>query len=125
MPRKNAKKVKGPNRKRVVKGDVYFVDNGVEIVDVDGDGVADLVATHNVSKNGSVFIDAKVVWYGLEEEVVAGFLSAIEDSGLLEDFETDKFAKVNKSWKKLTRFLNSINKMADQKAQEMGEEVED
>jgi len=125
MPRKRFRKRRGPNRNKVQKGDLYVVDNDVEIVDVDGDGVADLVATHNVTKNGALFVDVKAVWYGLEEEVVAGFISAIEEAGLLEDFETNRFAKVNRSWKRLTRFISSINKMADQRALEMGEEIED
>jgi len=122
---KKIKKVKGdkPNRKAPKKGDAYVISNDVEIVDVDGNGVADLRAVHKVTKNGELFVDSTVVWYGLDDETMSAFVAALEDSGLVDDevIETTKFNEVAKSWKNLTKFLKKINDLADVKATELDE----
>ena len=125
MGKKEKKEKKGPNRNKIKAGDVYVVDNDFEVVDIDGDGVADLVATHTVTNNGQLLVKSETTWYGLEDSVVDAFVAAAEEAGLFEDYETDKFNQVNKGWKKITRFLQKIQKLADVKAAELGEEVEE
>jgi hypothetical protein len=120
---KKVKRVKsrGPSRKAPQKGDVYVITNDVAVADVDGDGVSDLIAKHNVTKNGEAFVSSEVVWYGLDEETVAVFLAAMDEEGLTDDepVKTDKFNVVAKSWKSLTKFLKKINDLADVKAVEL------
>ena len=120
---KKIKRVKAdkPNRKAPKKGDAYVISNDIEIVDVDGDGVADLRAVHKVAKNGELFVDATVVWYGLDDETMSVFVAALEDAGLVDDdvVETTKFNEVAKSWKNLTKFLKKINDLVDVKATEL------
>jgi len=120
---KKVKRVKsrGPSRKAPKKGDVYVITNDVAVADVDGDGVSDIVAKHNVTKNGEAFVGAEVVWYGLDDETTDVFLAAMDEEGLTDDepVETDKFNVVAKSWKNLTKFLKKVNDLADVKATEL------
>jgi hypothetical protein len=127
MPKKEkkVKDKKGPNREKVKAGDVYVVVNEAEIVDVDGDGVTDLVATHEVTKNGALFVESKTVWYGLEDDVKDAFLAILEEEGVLGEFETTKFRQVNRDWKRLTQFLSRLNKLGDAKADEVGDPPEE
>jgi hypothetical protein len=118
VKRSKARKV---NRKKVQKGDKYVVTNDIEVADVDGDGVADVTAKHQVTKNGELFVSAEIVWYGLEDEVADAFVVALEDAGVVDDdvVETEKFGEVARMWKKLTKFMARINDLADVKADEV------
>jgi len=120
---KKIKKVKSvkPSRKAPKKGDVYVITNDIAAADVDGDGVTDLVAKHNVTKNGEAFVSSETVWYGLDDETCNAFIDAMEEADILDDepVETDKFNVVAKSWKNLTKFLKKINDLADVKATEL------
>jgi hypothetical protein len=120
---KKVKRVKsrGPSRNAPKKGDVYVIVNDVAVADVDGDGVSDIVAKHQVTKNGQAFVSSETVWYGLDDETTEAFLAAMEENGLLDDepIETDKFNVVAKLWKNLTKFLKKINDLADVKAEEL------
>ena len=126
------KKVKGRknerNREKNVRpGDVYVVNTDVEVVDVDGDGLMDVVFTHTVDKNGEKFVNTVVEWYGLGDEVAEAFVQTLSGVGLVEEenVEYTKFNQVVKHWKQLTRALAKINKLGDQAAIAIGEDVED
>lgn len=120
---KKVKRVKAakPSRKAPKKGDSYVITSEVVVADVDGDGVADIAAVHKVTKNGEAFVDANVVWYGLDDDTTEAFVAALEEAGVVDDevVETDKFGVVAKSWKNLTKFLKKINDLADVKADEL------
>jgi hypothetical protein len=113
-------KTRKPSRKSPQKGDVYVITNEVAVADVDGDGVADVVAHHSVTKNGEAFVSSETVWYGLDDETTEAFLAAMEEEELLnEEVETNKFNVVVKEWRKLTKFLKRINDLGDVKAAEI------
>jgi len=112
----------GTNRGRVSKNDTYVIEQDVEIVDIDGDGVSDLLATHTVTKNDKKFVEAKVAWYGLDDDILEEFVKVLEEEGLMEgEFKTNKLHQVNSIWKKLTNFSKKINHLADVKSQELDE----
>ena len=114
-------KTRKPSRKGPQKGDSYVITNDVAVADVDGDGVSDIVARHTVTKNGEAFVSSEVVWYGLDDETTGAFIAALEDADLVDDepIETNKFNEVARVWKNLTKFLKTINGLADVKAEEL------
>lgn len=115
------KKEKGPNRGKVQSGDNYVVNTTASRVDIDGDGVSDLLLSHKVTKNGSLFVDASVAWYGLEDEVLDLFEQVLTEEGVLAEFETNRFGDVAKAWKRLAKFQAGIHKLAEAKSQQLGE----
>ena len=122
---KKVKRVKAQkkSRKDVKKGDLFVITNDAEVADVDGDGVADVTVKHTVTKNGEDFVDATIVWYGLGTEVADGFVLALEEAGLVDEvLETNNFRRVGRVWKQTTEFFKKINKLADLKADELGED---
>lgn len=111
---KRFRKAKGLNRRRVNKNDHYQIKNDVEVADLNEDGLADVVITHEVLKNDDQFIESKVVWYGLEPEVVDAFIGALDKAGFDNTIiETNKFRVVTEVWKRITQFMKHINDLAE------------
>ena len=129
---KGVKRVKGrksekrSKEKNVKAGDLYVVNTDIEVVDVDGDGLTDVVFIHAVDTNGEKFVKARVEWYGLGDEIAEAFVETLSYVGLVEedDVEYNKFNKVVKHWKQLTKALAKINKLGDQTAIAIGEDVD-
>lgn len=118
---------RGLSRKQAQSGDTYQMTTDIEIADVDGDGVSDLVFTHTVDKNDEAWVESKVTWYGLPPEVTQAFIGELAAVGYIDEevIETNKLNRVVKHWKNLTKALRGINKLGDQLVQQVGEEAED
>ena len=117
---------KGPSRKEIQPGDVYTVRTDVEVDDIDGDGVSDVVFTHSVDKNGESFVECKVVWYGLGPQISELFVQHLAGVGFIDEdsVELHRFGQVVKHWKQLTKALAGINKLGDDATLMLGEQIE-
>lgn len=126
MRRKKDKKApKGLNRKKdLKKGEVYQVTNDVEVADVDGDEVQDVVFTHEILRDGNVVVQSKTTWFGLGQDIADAFVAALEDVGVTdgETVEVVGFKKVVRDWRKLTKALGKLNDIGDAAADAIGDE---
>ena len=113
--------------KEIKPGDVYTVRTDVEVDDIDGDGVSDVVFTHSVDKNGESFVECKVVWYGLGPQISELFVQHLAGVGFIDEdsVELHRFGQVVKHWKQLTKALAGINKLGDDATLMLGEQIEE
>ena len=120
-------KVKGKSRKNAEPGDKYQIVTDITVADVDADGVSDLTFAHKVDKNGTNWVDAQVIWYGLTPEITVAFIDILKKVGFIDDdvVETNRLNVVMRHWKQLTRALGQINKLGDDLVVSVGEKVED
>jgi hypothetical protein len=116
---------KGLSRAPVKSGDLYEMKTDIEVADVDGDGVNDLTFTHSVDRNGAAWVEAKVVWFGLPDDVTELFIEQLGNVGFVDEevVQTNRLNVVTKHWKNLTRALAGINKLGDQLVVSIGETV--
>ena len=106
---------KGPNRKKLGKGGEYIVRNDVEVAEVAGSDLSDLMLSHVATVNGFELVNVSATWRGLDNDTVGLFLEALDDAGIEADqvIESNKFGSVSKSWRAITKFLHRINSGAD------------
>ena len=113
---KPIKRVKGKKRGPIAQGDTLQTVTSVETVDVNGDGIDDLVFKHKTEINNGErgCVTASIVWENLPPQVVQAFEAAIEDSKIeLGEKDYDAMKPLVKEWRKLTKLLGKINDLGD------------
>ncbi len=121
MSRKFKKKTK-KERRGPQAGDTYRYEIDIEVVDVNGDGINDLVLTQSCTNLtiGVKCISARVVWEGMSDAAVVGFEESLEKAGVEDTVKSfDRFSDVVKECKKLTKMLEHINRFGERFAAEL------
>lgn len=109
------------NRKAEIKaGDQYRVTNVIKTADVDGDGSADLTMSHTVTRNGQLFHQQEIVWYGIDPFVAQAFGEHLKDL-LGTDIPMRSFGRLVRHWKKLHRVMSKIMDVGTEMASAIGE----
>jgi hypothetical protein len=115
-----AKRIKR-NVKPLAKGDVFVVTNNLDFVDVDGDGVTDAVFTHKATKNGSLFVESQLTWYGLDDTGIAAIREAFAAGGFGQGtHELRGFKALCREWRKHTKALAKLDDLGEAAADVQG-----
>ena len=114
------KRVNRNKKPQIKPGDKYTVSNDVEIVDVDGDGAVDMRLTHMTKRNGDLFFEGKMVWYGIDL-VIAEVFAATYQPLRGEDVSIKNFGQLVKHFKILVKGTEKITDAGAMMAEGIGE----
>lgn len=99
------------------KGDHYIVATEVRMAAGEVAGVVDLVVEHTVLQNGEPFMEAGAIWRALDKEVLNSFREILEFCEIRTEKKAfDRFRQLSHYWKRITKALDRLNKLADEHA---------
>ena len=109
------------NKKPQIKaGDKYAVSTNVELVDVDGDGAVDMTLTQVTTRNGDLFFESRMVWYGIDPVIAEAFAETFK-SELGTDIPVKNFGQLVKHFKMLVKGTEKITDVGAIMAEGLGE----
>jgi hypothetical protein len=103
------------NGSDIAKGDEFNATTTVTLVDA-GNGLTDVTLTHIATKNGELFVESVVNWYGMSAVAVAAIQDSLSKAKLVCDAPQKHkgFKALVKEWRKLTQALGHLNDHGDE-----------